>query len=108
VSSNNLKNGRKLIASGMAQAINSNINIGDLSHVYDINYFYGFFVAFVVYAALNYLVPAPGTMVKKMIPGEVEYYEGEHVTVSDLEKHKDLVQEKNRNSFSASLTGGGC
>ena len=102
------KNARRLTASGMAQAVNPRIRIGDLSHVYDINYLYGFFVAFVVYAALTYLVPAPATLVEKIIPGDVEYYEGQDATVSDLERSKGFVEEKKRSSFSGSLTGGGC
>jgi hypothetical protein len=95
-----------LIETGMAHAVNPRIKIGDLSHIYDINYLYGFFVAFVVYAALNFAFPAPATMVDKMIPGEVEYYEGEEMNGVDIEKRPVGVDEK-RKSFSGSLTGGG-
>lgn len=92
----------------MAQALNSSIDIGDLSHIYDINYLYGFFVAFAVYAGLNYLVPAPDTLIEKMIAGEVLYYEGQGTIDGDVEKNQGFVEEKKRSSFTGSLTGGGC
>lgn len=75
----------------MAHAVNPNIEIGDLSHVYDINYLYGFFIAFFLYAALNYLFPVPETFVEKTIHGEVEYYEG---AGSDLGIDKQADCEK--------------
>ncbi|KAH8687923.1 permease for cytosine/purines, uracil, thiamine, allantoin-domain-containing protein [Tricladium varicosporioides] len=86
---------------GMAHAVNPNIKIGDLSHVYDINYLYGFFVAFFVYATLSLLFPAQATMVEKVIPGKVEYYVSEEKDGGDIEKSFKVDEKRH------SLTGGG-
>jgi NCS1 family nucleobase:cation symporter-1 len=91
---------------GMAHAVNPKLKIGNITHIYDINYLYGFFVAFIAYATLSLLFPAEETLVEKMIPGEVEYYTGEEVGAGDTEKNREGVVEK-RKSFSGSLTGGG-
>jgi NCS1 family nucleobase:cation symporter-1 len=90
---------------GMAHAVNPKLKIGDLSHVYDINYLYGFFVAFITYSALSLLFPAKETLIEKTVYGEVEFYEGSEVG-GDVEKAGAVVGEK-RKSFSGSLTGGG-
>lgn len=91
---------------GMAHAVNPKVSIGDLTHVYDINYLYGFFVAFVVYTVLSLVWPAEGTSIERTIYGEVEYYEGSAVVGGDIEKEGAVVDEK-RKSFAGSLTGGG-
>lgn len=91
---------------GMANAVNPSVKIGNLRHVYDINYLYGFFVALVVYAVLSLVWPAEGTRIEQTVHGEVEYYEGSNVELGDIEKVGASVNEK-RKSFTGSLTGGG-
>ncbi|EHL00110.1 putative Uncharacterized permease [Glarea lozoyensis 74030] len=91
---------------GMAHAVNPSLKIGNITHIYDINYLYGFFVAFIAYATLSLLFPATETLIEKMVPGEVEYYTGEEVVNGDMEKNQTGVGEK-RKSYTESLTGGG-
>lgn len=61
---------------GMANAVNPSLIVGNVEHVYDINYLYGFSVAFVLYSVLSKLFPAEETLILETIHGDVEYSEG--------------------------------
>ena len=76
----------RLIIRRDGHAVNPNVKIWELSHIYDINHLYGFFTAFCVYSALSFLFPVPATLIEKMVPGEVEYYEGTEMSSSDIKK----------------------
>ena len=54
------------------------------SHIYDMNYLYGFISAFVVYFALSYFFPAGDTLVSENI------YEDE--AIEGMEFKKDDIQ----------------
>ncbi|KAH8900650.1 putative uracil permease [Thozetella sp. PMI_491] len=52
---------------GLINAVNPSIDIGGAVYVTDLNWYYGFFSAFSVYATLSLLVPAHETLVSGMI-----------------------------------------
>ena len=54
---------------GMANAVNSSIEIGGLIHLVDMNFYYGYFAAMFVYWGLSAVWPAKETLVDEMIEG---------------------------------------
>jgi NCS1 family nucleobase:cation symporter-1 len=94
-----------LTVEGMAQAVNPKVKIGGLLHVYDINYLYGFFVAFFAYATLSLLFPATETLIEKRVLGEVHFYTGKEVVGGDVEKNPKGVR-RGRVGVGRLLVGG--
>jgi len=63
----------------MVDAVNSGLDIGDLSHIYVIHCLRGCLTAFSVYAALHFPFPACATTVENTVLGEIERYDREEM-----------------------------
>lgn len=62
---------------GMAQSVNPSLVISNgIEHVYDINYLWGFFSAFVTYWALSTAFPAKETLLDAPIFEDIEVFDG--------------------------------
>jgi len=87
---------------GMAHAVTPSIVIGDIEHVYDINYMWGFTSAFVIYVGLNLVKPAPETLVSAMIREDVMIVDGvEYINdglARSLEEKETFKSEVNETS----------
>jgi NCS1 family nucleobase:cation symporter-1 len=60
---------------GMINAVNPKIDIGGASYIYDVNYFWGFTSAAVLYTALSWLFPARETLIEHAIHDDMDEFE---------------------------------
>ena len=71
---------------GLFNSINTKIHIGGASHLFNIAWLFGFFVASGVYATASLLFPAKETF---LTDGEVEDLRGDQLDEVEFEKEKD-------------------
>ncbi|KAF9066556.1 permease for cytosine/purines, uracil, thiamine, allantoin-domain-containing protein [Rhodocollybia butyracea] len=76
---------------GLISSINSSIRIGDLNHIFDIAWLYGFFVAGFIHWSLSKLFPAHETFIDTAI---IDLYEHDQDTDANSHSHNHSSDEK--------------
>lgn len=64
---------------GMAAAVNTSLDIGGASYIYDMFYLYGFTSTFAVYAILSWIFPSPETLISHAVHQEILVVNGTQV-----------------------------
>ncbi|OKL62679.1 hypothetical protein UA08_01344 [Talaromyces atroroseus] len=79
---------------GLINAVNPNINVSGAEKIYDFNYLWGFFSAFTVYIASNYIFPARETLIPETIHDDGNVYVGERVSDEEIAAEHQALPEK--------------
>ncbi|KAI0155794.1 allantoin permease [Pestalotiopsis sp. NC0098] len=81
---------------GMAAAVNTSLDIGGASYIYDMFYLYGFTSTFAVYAVLSWCFPSPTTLIPHAVHQDILIVNGAEVINDGI--HDPLAKKESKES----------